>query len=104
MFLARRAIIWELQENRSSLMDRPIESVEFGDLVSHSRNQENSVENSGHSRQNQENLKIYDIQNESGMHSETFHSSDEDLKIQFEEIGLKNDDDDLIQKKSQSDE
>ena len=64
---------------------RPIDSVKFGELVSHSRNQENSVEKLDHSRQNQENSRIYGIQNDSGMHSETFHSNDEDLETQFEE-------------------
>ena len=88
---------WGTTRKSEQSNGRPIESEEFGELVSHSRNQENSVENSSHSRRNQENSRIYSIQNDSGMHSETFHSNDEDLETQTEEIELERSKDDSRQ-------
>ena len=45
-----------------------------------------SVEKLDHSRQNLKNLRNYGIQNDSGKHSDAFHSIDEDLETQFEKI------------------
>ena len=65
---------------------RPIELIETSKFVSHKRNQKSSVENSDYLSLNKENLETYNIQRDSGVHSETFHSDKEDSEIQFEEF------------------
>ena len=47
-------------------------------------------------------MRLCGIQRDSRMHSEKLPSSNEDFEVQFEEIILKNDDDELTQNELQS--
>ena len=80
---------------------RPIELVKTGEFISQQKNQKGPVENSENLSLNQENSRNCSIKKNSVMHSEAPHVSKANSEVQFEEIRLNDDDDDLLRKNLQ---